>query len=116
MKSRQYWQRIAAFKGQLRDAVPHDELLALHRRRAATHLLYSTRQFAIVALCGVALWRWTNPLYWVPVAILEGFTFFNMTTLLHEVVHRSVFRTTHPRWDRALGLAYAITSGISASQ
>jgi fatty acid desaturase len=39
-----------------------------------------------------------------------------MTTLLHEVVHNSVFQGLRPRADRALGLMYAITSGISASQ
>jgi fatty acid desaturase len=69
-----------------------------------------------VAVCSVALFKLSNPLYWIPFAILQGFTFFNMTTLLHEVVHNSVFQSTRPRWDRALGLAYAITSGISASQ
>jgi fatty acid desaturase len=116
MKSRQYWQRIAAFKGQLRDAVPHHELLVLHRRRAWVHLVYSLRQFLIVGVCGAALWRLTNPLYWVPLAILQGFTYFNMTTLLHEVVHGSVFQSRRERSDRVLGLAYAITSGISASQ
>ncbi len=116
MKSHHYWQRIAAFKAQLREAVPHDELQALHRRQATKHLLYAGRQFAMVAACGVALWYVTNPLVWIPIAILEGFTFFNMTTLLHEVVHRSVFQSERQRWNRALGLAYAITSGISASQ
>ena len=40
-----------------------------------------------------------------------------MTTLLHEVVHDSVFQLHRSRaWERVLGLAYAITSGISASQ
>ena len=39
-----------------------------------------------------------------------------MTTLLHEVVHSSVFDRRRHGWNRALGLAYAITSGISASQ
>src|SRR5262245_64806933 len=39
-----------------------------------------------------------------------------MTTLLHEVVHNDVVPTRRPRAERALGLAYAITSGISASQ
>ena len=115
-KSRHYWQKIAAFKAQLREAIPHGELQALHRRDASTHLLYTARQFAIVAACSVALWNLTNPLYWVPLAILQGFTFFNMTTLLHEVVHRSVFQSQRERWDRALGLVYASTSGISASQ
>src|ERR1043165_140221 len=39
-----------------------------------------------------------------------------MTTLLHEVVHNLIFAKTRPAWERALGLAYASTSGISASQ
>lgn len=115
-KSHHYWKQIAAFKTELRDAIPHDELLRLHRREASTHLLYTARQFGIVAACSVALWHLTNPLYWVPIAVLQGFTFFNMTTLLHEVVHNSVFQGLRPRADRALGLTYAITSGISASQ
>jgi fatty acid desaturase len=116
MKSQHYWKTIAAFKGELRDAVPHEELKELHRRTPARHLAYAARQFAIVGLCGWALWNVTNPLIWVPIAILQGFTFFNMTTLLHEVVHNSIFRSTQKRWERVLGLAYAMTSGISASQ
>ena len=80
------------------------------------HLAYAARQFVMVAVCGYALFHLTNPLLWVPFAILQGFTFFNMTTLLHEVVHRSVFGSTRSCWDRALGLVYASTSGISASQ
>jgi fatty acid desaturase len=116
VKSHHYWKQIADLKRQLRDAVPHDELKELHRRRAAVHLAYAARQFAIVGACGVALWKLENPLYWIPIAVLQGFTFFNMTTLLHEVVHNSVFHATRRGFDRALGLAYAITSGISASQ
>jgi fatty acid desaturase len=116
VKSHHYWKQIADLKQQLRDAIPHDELKELHRRRPAVHLLYAARQFALVGACSVALWQLTNPLYWIPVAVLQGFTFFNMTTLLHEVVHNSVFLRTRKGWDRALGLAYAITSGISASQ
>jgi fatty acid desaturase len=116
MKSRHYWQQVAAFKQEVRDAIPLDELRDLHRRRPAVHLAYATRQFAIVAACSLALWQLTNPFFWIPVAILQGFTFFNMTTLLHEVVHNSVFGSTRRGWERVLGLAYASTSGISASQ
>jgi fatty acid desaturase len=116
VKSRHYWKQVAAFKRELQLAVPHEELKALHVRRPAVHLAYAGRQFAIVALCGYALFHLENPLLWIPLAILQGFTFFNMTTLLHEVVHRSVFLSRQPLWNRALGLAYAITSGISASQ
>jgi len=116
MKSRTYWKSIEAFKKDLRDAVPHDELKALHRRSGPRHLAYAARQFAIVGACSYALWHLRNPLLWIPVAILQGFTFFNMTTLLHEVVHRSVFARQRPRAERLLGLLYASTSGISASQ
>src|SRR6476646_9958040 len=104
-KSRHYWKEIAAFKQQLCDAIPNEELRALHERDPWRHLLYAARQFGIVAVCGWALWHLTNPLFWVPLAILQGFTFFNMTTLLHEVVHNSVFRSTRHGWERALGLA-----------
>jgi fatty acid desaturase len=116
VKSHCYWKAIEEWKTRLRDAVPHEELKALHVRRPGVHLAYAGRQFAIIGLCSVALWNVTNPLLWIPLAILQGFTFFNMTTLLHEVVHDSVFGGTHPRLNRALGLLYAMTSGISASQ
>src|SRR5262245_11363286 len=66
MKSRQYWRQIAPYKEQLREAIPNGELRELHRRRPAVHLLYAARQFAIVAGCGLALWRLENPLFWIP--------------------------------------------------
>lgn len=116
MKSHHYWKSVDAFKLRLRDAVPHAELKALHRRRPVVHHLYAARQFAIIAACSFGLWHLTNPLYWVPLAVLQGFTFFNMTTLLHEVVHNAVFQSPRARWERVLGLAYAVSSGISASQ
>jgi len=116
MKSRRYWKEIASVKDRLAHAIPHEQLKALHHKQPALHLLYAGRQFAIIAACSYGLWRYGNPLVWVPLAILQGFTFFNMTTLLHEVVHNSVFPTPRARFERALGLLYAITSGISASQ
>jgi fatty acid desaturase len=39
-----------------------------------------------------------------------------MTVLLHEAVHNDIFQKRRDGWTRALGLVYAITSGISASQ
>ena len=115
-KSNHYWTAIAQFKTRLREAIPVEELRELHVNKPAMHLAYAFRQFAIIGVCGWGLWHFTNPLIWVPLAILQGFTFFNMTTLLHEVVHQSVFRHGRPGWERVLGLVYASTSGISASQ
>jgi fatty acid desaturase len=116
VKSRHYWKSVADLKGEIAAAVPHAELVALHRRRPSRHLLYAARQFAIIGVCSTLMWRFSDPWLWMPLAVLQGFTFFNMTTLLHEVVHNLVFRSTRPRADRALGLLYAITSGISATQ
>jgi len=116
MKSRHYWSHLGGLRRELLQEISTEELRELHRCRAGRHLAYAARQFGIVAVCSVALWHLTQPLYWIPIAILQGFTFFNMTTLLHEVVHQSVFRLPRPRWERALGIAYAATSGISASQ
>jgi fatty acid desaturase len=115
-KSHHYWKSVDAFKVRLRQAIPTDELRALHRRQAWKHLLYAARQFGIVAVCSVLLWRLENPLLWIPLAVLQGFTFFNMTVLLHEAVHNAIFQKRRDGWTRGLGLAYAITSGISASQ
>ncbi len=115
-KSNHYWREVADFKVKLRDAIPVEELRELHVNKPSVHLAYAFRQFAIIAACSYGLWHLTNPLLWVPLAILQGFTFFNMTTLLHEVVHQSVFRHARPGWERVLGLIYASTSGISASQ
>ena len=116
MKSRIYWKEIASFKDEIARAIPLEELKELHRKRPGLHLAYTARQFAIIALCSYGLIRLDNPLVWAPLLILQGFTFFNMTTLLHEVVHNSIFMIPKPAFERALGLVYAITSSISASQ
>ena len=38
---------------------------------------------------------------WVPLAFVQGFTIFNFTVLLHEVVHHTIFERRHPRAERA---------------
>jgi fatty acid desaturase len=47
---------------------------------------------------------------------VQGFTIFNFTVLLHEVVHHTVFERAHRRVERLLGFLYAVPSGLSASQ
>ncbi len=116
MRSHHYWRAVASSKQQLRDALPTLDLKALHVKRPELHLLYAVRQFAIIGACSYLLWNQANPWIWVPLSILQGFTFFNMTTLLHEVVHNGVFPTPRKGPERVLGLLYAITSGISSSQ
>ena len=45
MKSHHYWKQVDAFKQELREAVPHDVLKALHRRSGPRHLAYAAREF-----------------------------------------------------------------------
>ena len=76
----------------------------------------AARQFAILAACTWGLIVLSNPLAWVPLAFIQGFTVFNFTVLLHEVVHHTIFERSRPAAERALGWLYAVPSGISASQ
>lgn len=105
-----------ALKAELALAVPHQALRALHRKSAARHLLVTARQLLLLALATWGLIRFTNPLIWIPLAFVQGFTVFNFTILLHEVVHHTIFVRRRPVAERVLGWLYATPSGISASQ
>jgi len=116
VKSHHYSQHAAALRTELGRAIPRADLAALHQKSAGRHLLIAGRQFAILAACTWALIAFTNPLVWVPLAFVQGFTVFNFTVLLHEVVHHTIFDRRHAGAERALGWLYAIPSGISATQ
>ena len=96
--------------------MPRDELRQLHEKQAARHLLIAVRQFVMLALATWGLIVIDNPLAWVPLAFVQGFTVFNFTVLLHEVVHHTVFAGRREAAERFLGWLYAVPSGISASQ
>jgi fatty acid desaturase len=116
VKSHYYSQHTADLRAELGRAISRDQLRALHAKSPARHLIVAARQFAIL---GLATWGliWFDAWYlWIPLAIVQGFTVFNFTVLLHEVLHHNVFVRRHPVAERVLGLAYAIPSGISASQ
>src|SRR5437764_8693307 len=89
---------------------------AFHVKNAPRHLAIAARQFAMLALATWGLVAFTNPLVWIPLAFVQGFTVFNFTVLLHEVVHHTVFARPRPFGERLLGWLYAVPSGISASQ
>jgi len=116
MKAHYFGQHAGGLRAELAREIPRDELRVLHRKRPARHLLVAGRQFLILALATWGLIRIDNPLVWVPLAVVQGFTVFNFTVLLHEVLHHLVFERRHPVAERLLGLAYAVPSGISASQ
>ena len=116
MKSHYYSMHAAALRAELGAAISRDQMRALHEKSAGRHLIIAVRQFLILGLATWALIRFENPLIWMPLAIVQGFTIFNFTVLLHEVVHHTVFDRRHPMAERILGFLYAIPSGISASQ
>lgn len=111
-----YSQHAGALRAELGQALPRDVLKVVHQKSAARHLLIAARQFAILGLATWGLIRFSHPALWIPLAFVQGFTIFNFTVLLHEVVHLAVFAQRRPRAERALALLYAIPSGISASQ
>ena len=111
-----YSQHAVALKAELGEALPREELRQLYRKNAWRHGIVAVRQFAILGLATWGLIHFEHSLIWIPLALVQGFTIFNFTILLHEVVHHTVFEGRHRRAERALGLLYAIPSGISPSQ
>jgi len=116
VKSHHYSQHAAALRTELGHALPSEMLRAFHVKTPARHFAIAARQFAILALATWGLIVFSNPLVWVPLAFVQGFTVFNFTVLLHEVVHHTVFDRRREAAERLLGWLYAVPSGISASQ
>ncbi|HXW03732.1 MAG TPA: fatty acid desaturase [Vicinamibacterales bacterium] len=116
MKSHYYSQHAVELRAELGRTISRDMLRDLHRKSGIRHLAVAVRQFAMLGLTTWGLIRLEQPLLWVPLALVQGFTIFNFTILLHEVVHHTVFARRRPRVERVLGLLYSVPSGISASQ
>lgn len=116
MKGHHYNRHAGELKRALKDAVPRDELRRLHERRPWRHWLVLARQYLLLGACGALLMVGAPWWLWIPAAVVQGFTTFNFTVLLHEVVHHVVFPRRRPRAERVLAWLYALPSGISASQ
>lgn len=114
--SHHYSRHAVALKAELKEALSLEDIRDLHRKSAPRHLAVTARQLLLLALATWGLIRFTNPLIWIPLALVQGFTVFNFTILLHEVVHHTIFARARPTANRILGWLYAIPSGISASQ
>jgi fatty acid desaturase len=116
MKSGHYNRSIGDLKRRLAASVPHERLKELHRKVPARHFAVVLRQALLFAAAFAAGWVFESPWVRVPAAIVLGVCVFDGTVLLHEVVHRAVFRGDRPRAYRLLGLLYALPSGISPTQ
>jgi fatty acid desaturase len=111
-----YSRHAAALRAELGRVLTREQLRQLHARQAWRHLAVAARQFLLLGLAAWGLVRVDTPWLWVPLAVLQGFTVFNFTVLLHEVVHHAVFVRRRSGLERLLGHLYAVPSGISATQ
>lgn len=111
-----WWDRTPELRARLAEAVPREELRRLHRRRPWLHFLVLGWQLLLLFGGAAAAWRASSWWLWIPAAAVVGFTVFNFTVMLHEVVHASVFRSGHRTAYRVLRHLYAFPSGISATQ
>jgi beta-carotene hydroxylase len=116
MGGRYYERHAGALKRDLAQALSRDRLRELHRKRPLRHFAVAGAQWVLLATATWALVQSRWPWLWPAAAVVQGFTVFNFTVLLHEVVHRTVVCGPSPRLYRFLGWLYSLPTGISASQ
>src|SRR5215212_5830419 len=111
-----YADHAQELRRDLAREIPTEELRVLHQKRPLLHAMVAIANVAALIGSAAAVIQFDRWYLWLPFAILAGFAVFDFTVLLHEVVHRAVVSNTADRLYRILGLAYAMPSGISASQ
>ncbi|HSE42209.1 MAG TPA: fatty acid desaturase, partial [Acidobacteriota bacterium] len=113
-----YSQAAQHVKHELAKELNKDEIRRLHKIQPVKHFGIVLWQFVLLVGSIYVVAKYTNPLIWIPSAFVLGFTIFNFTVLLHEVVHNTVFVPSKKSraLNRILGLFYAFPSGISAAQ
>ena len=111
-----YAEHAQELRRDLAREIPTEELRVLHQKRPLLHALVAIGNIAALLGSAAAIIHFDRWYLWLPFAVLAGFAVFDFTVLLHEVVHRAVVSSTAERLYRILGLAYAMPSGISASQ
>lgn len=111
-----YAAHATQLKRDLAREVPAEALRELHQKRPLLHAFIAVLNVAALVGSGAAIVHFDRWYLWLPFAFAAGFAVFDFTVLLHEVVHRAVVMQSNDRLYRILGLAYAIPSGISASQ
>jgi fatty acid desaturase len=116
-KGSHYAKSSVELRRDLAKALPQELVKELHKTEPWKHFLVLGWQFLLLAVGvtgAVMVDRW---LLWLPFSIVIGFTIFNFTVMLHEVVHDAVFtKKRRPFAQKVLGWLYAFPSGISRSQ
>jgi fatty acid desaturase len=112
-----FWARSSEkLRARLARELPHEELKRLHQKSPARHFAITARQLLLLSAASILAATYTNPLVWIPAALVSGFTIFNFTVLLHDVIHNAVWTGRRDSATRALMLCYSLPSGISGSQ
>ena len=112
-----YWARSShELRQRLASVLPQETLKSLHRPNPWLHFLVLGWQFLLLASSAFGAFTLDAVYLWLPCSVVLGFTLFNFTVMLHEVVHEAVFEGRRATANRWLGYLYAFPSGISASQ
>ncbi len=111
-----YAKHTVELRRELARAIPRETLLDLHQLSPLRHFLVLAWQYFLLAAAGTTAVLVDSWYIWVPCSIVIGFTIFNFTVMLHEVVHEAVAPRRRDKLNRFLGYLYALPSGISRAQ
>ena len=110
-------QAAASFRAELSAAIDRDLLKRLHQPAPWMHFAVLLRHVLVLAAAVWVILRFGDHWYaWIPASIVIGFQVFGFSVLMHEVVHRTIFRGRREGLYRLLGWLYAVPSGLSAAQ
>lgn len=100
----------------LKAAIPAERLAFLHQRRPWRHFLIVLRQVALLVGLPILIYHARAFWVWFPASVLLGFVVFSFSILLHEAIHKCIFK--QDRWGLTvlLGTFYGWVSGLAYSQ
>jgi fatty acid desaturase len=115
-KTSHYAASTVDLRRELARALPQEQVKALHRPVPWKHFAVLAWQVFLLVIGVVGAIAFDHVLLWLPFSVIIGFTLFNFTVMLHEVVHDAVFPRKRSTLNRLLGWLYAFPSGISRTQ
>jgi fatty acid desaturase len=116
LKTGYYSAHSRGLKLELASVADRDRLRELHKKQPWRHFVVLGRQTLLLAAGAVGIFLMQGSWVWIVFAVVLGFTVFNFTVMLHEVLHGLVFQSSSASLSRFLELLYALPTGISPSQ
>lgn len=111
-----YNKQASALNRELKQLIGAQRLKELHEKRPALHVAIAFRQIALLVGMPLLIYHFQQPWIWIPAMILQGIVVFSFTVLLHEVVHKAIFKRDPHNVTQALGYLYGTLSGLAYSQ